>query len=269
VLFSRPELTDVCNDLRGFTMLQLRGVETLHAILQASRKRNLLPSDRAEHLALSLAECVERLHTHPWQFRFGDLTTNNIMVEDTTGNIHFVNSDSFQYSYPHPGTGQSHQFLIHGLSAGTPHIFHLTDGVPTDATIGKPEWTEFLEIIQTFTGPSAAEQGQKGNIVHFVSPSGCVIGPYNYQTDTDGTKLSGEDILKRLAGPVPVVKLTRGPDSLKAALKLVTTIVTTVSALGARKSTAQIVNEAIRENAGTLDSSPGLPPTGLPDGTSA
>jgi len=157
----------------------------------------------------------------------------------------------------------------HKISTGTPHIFHFTDGVPNDVTIGTPEWTEFLQTIEKFTGDPSAEQRQKGNIVHFVSPRGCVIEGYNYQTDTDGTKLSGEDILKKLAGPVPVVKLTRGPESLKAALRLVTMIVTSVSALGARKSTAEIVSDAVRANAGTLDSSPGVPLTGLPPGTRA
>lgn len=158
------------------------------------------------------------------------------------------------------------------ISTGAPHIFHFTDGVPTDVFVDQPGWTQFLETLQRFTSDPAIEQKQRGQIVHFVSPRGTVVTDYNFQTDTDGTKLSGEAVLSKLAGPVPVIKLTRGPESLKAALRLVTMIVTSVTTLGARKSTAEIINEAVRDNAGTLDATPtgvpptGLPPTGLPPG---
>lgn len=118
VIFTRPDLTDVLNDLRGFTMLRLTDVDTLQSILQASRKGTPLSPDTAEHLAKALTDCVERLHAHPWHFRFGDLTPNNIMVTRNAPNMHFVDSDSFQYTYTHPITGDVHQYLVHGLTEG-------------------------------------------------------------------------------------------------------------------------------------------------------
>jgi DNA-binding helix-hairpin-helix protein with protein kinase domain len=55
------------------------------------------------HIAVSLADQLHRLHTHPWGFVIGDLSPNNLLVDYTFSSIHFIDLDTIRFT-PVAGT---------------------------------------------------------------------------------------------------------------------------------------------------------------------
>jgi len=119
ILFTRPELDNSVADIRGFTMSKLSGYRKLFAVLDAAQEGETpLKLHEAAYLAEALCGNVQRLHAHPWQFRFGDLTPNNILVDAQLTDLYFVDADSFQFTYNDPFTGAAQQIAINGLTPG-------------------------------------------------------------------------------------------------------------------------------------------------------
>lgn len=119
ILLTRQSLDSFERDVRGFTMLRLQNARSLNDLmLMAQPGQNTLQVHQTSFIVEALADHVARLHEHPWNFRFGDLTPNNILVANDFQSIHLVDSDAFQYTYIDPQDGPLPTFQVHGLTPG-------------------------------------------------------------------------------------------------------------------------------------------------------
>jgi len=119
LLLTQPTQEDISKYFRGFTMSRLDHMRKLHQILALSQQgQSPLTFDQSKRMVLMLCETLQKLHDHPWQFRIGDFSANNIMFSEDLTKMAFVDADSFQFLYPNRETGTNNQFRATGFTLG-------------------------------------------------------------------------------------------------------------------------------------------------------
>lgn len=114
-------------------------------------------------------------------------------------------------------------------SSGLAHIFHITDGAPTDFAIGTPLWDKMRARLTKLSGGGNPER-QQAVIIHFITPNGCrIVDPDYSPRDEDGTVLTGQQALARLSGTETVYELSQGTQSMPDLIALVTHVVSRVT----------------------------------------
>jgi len=147
------------------------------------------------------------------------------------------------------------------VSTGTPHIFHITDGVPRDVKVGTPEWEDLQARIRRFDAGANKEDTQKGHILHFLSPKSSSYDPDNPAADEHGNPISGQQMMSKLSGDETIITLTRGAESMKAMVRLITALITVKSSPGAKKQVKDVIQEEVAASGGALATPIGMPKT--------
>jgi DNA-binding helix-hairpin-helix protein with protein kinase domain len=119
LLFTQPTRENVRNHFRGFTMSRLDHMRKLHQILALSQQGQApLTFEQSKRMVLMLCQSLQKLHDHPWQFRFGDFSPNNIMFSEDLTTLAFVDADGYQFLYPHRESGTNISFNAAGFTLG-------------------------------------------------------------------------------------------------------------------------------------------------------
>ncbi len=131
-----------------------------------------------------------------------------------------------------------------GTPSGMPHIFHLTDGYPTDIQIGDPMWNELHERLTKLDG--SQNEKSYARLINFISPRGLSVAP--------GAPMAGLDIISQLAGANSVFPLGSGTGRFETLIKMVTVIIRVVSS---GHSSKRAMDDAVRQTKLSDDSSEG------------
>lgn len=81
----------------GFTMKKLKGTTSLQHILNNEQSRARLTPDLTLDIAITIANQLKKMHTHPWNFVFADMSPNNIHLSFDFRHVYFIDTDSFQF----------------------------------------------------------------------------------------------------------------------------------------------------------------------------
>lgn len=112
-------------------------------------------------------------------------------------------------------------------SPGLAHIFHITDGAPTDLPINSPDWHAVRKHLANLAHGKSGER-RDAVILHFVAPNGCRITDFA-PVDETGKQITGQEYLARLSKPQSVYRLTEGAEAFKDLITLVTHVITKVT----------------------------------------
>lgn len=137
------------------------------------------------------------------------------------------------------------------IKSGTPHIFHITDGEPTDMKPGTPVWDRVAARIQRFT-TGANPELSRPILLHFISPNGCRVNSQTSMKDENGQAISGQQALAKLSGAKTVIELTQGAGSMPAMVKAITMIITTVSSINPSRSAVDVIQDEANKSNGAL-----------------
>jgi len=107
--------------LVGFSMDRLKGKISLADVLAKDSERLKLKMkgglSQTLHIAITIADQLQRMHRHEFKFRFGDLNPNNILLDRRMEQVTFIDPDSYQFDYPHVDDGP-YEFVVGGLTDG-------------------------------------------------------------------------------------------------------------------------------------------------------
>ena len=98
-----------------------------------------------------------------------------------------------------------------------PHIFHFTDGAPTDVAMDDDKWQA---VQQLMTQVSGDKDKPFSMISHFVAPNGMVPGNTHLK-DELGNAMSGYDALARWMGGDCVYELKLAPGMFDTLIKVI------------------------------------------------
>lgn len=130
-------------------------------------------------------------------------------------------------------------YKANDIPSGMPHIIHVTDGEPSDMTLGTALWNDVCARLARLDGTHKSERAM-AKILHFVAPNGCCTHPQSAHHDETGRLLSGQEVLAHLTGPKSVYELSKGAESMAELVKMVTAIITSVTqTFGTAEDTAQ------------------------------
>lgn len=117
MLFSkeRPKgTTEIANTIIGFTMPRLERTISLQELLFAPDRKLRLTSHDTIFIAITIADQLNKLHSHDWGFVFGDLSPNNVHVATDFKKVTFIDTDSFQFNFQ----AEQYTFNLQGLTDG-------------------------------------------------------------------------------------------------------------------------------------------------------
>jgi len=98
-----------------------------------------------------------------------------------------------------------------------PHIFHLTDGSPTDVQIGDQLWTDVQQLLAQMAGtPENPYQA----ITHFIAPNGLNPG-HTGMMDQFAQPVSGKEAMAMWTGGTSVFELNNAPDLFDSLAKVI------------------------------------------------
>lgn len=117
------------DDIAGFSMATLDNSKKLSSILFTDRARLHITPQASRHIAITIADQLDRMHNHPWQFVFGDLSPNNIHIGNNLQDVFFLDTDAFQYKAHLDG--HDYAFPLAGVTDGYTSPARLA-GLPTD-----------------------------------------------------------------------------------------------------------------------------------------
>jgi len=104
------------------------------------------------------------------------------------------------------------------IPTGMPNIIHLTDGAPTDMTVGDPTWTHIANHLNKLHGT----ERRTAAIIHYVAPNGCKTDPNNPIKDETGALISGQETMSRLSGKSTVYSLGTDVDGFTGMVEMLT-----------------------------------------------
>jgi uncharacterized protein YegL len=111
------------------------------------------------------------------------------------------------------------------IRSGLPHIFHITDGAPTDMAPGSQRWLEMQTKLTKIHG----SERQRAAVLHFVSPNGCTEQPEFLVRGQSGDQMTGQKAMALLSGAPTVYELSKEIDAFPALVKMVTKTIEFIS----------------------------------------
>lgn len=131
--------------------------------------------------------------------------------------------------------GRQKRYKAQGLpKCGLPHIFHMTDGEPTDIAVGDALWT----TIEQKLAKAASDPKKKSLVVrHFVAPNGYAVTP-STPRDASGQPINGASLIAKWFGANAVVPLSDGADNFQNLVEVVVRTITILSETGANTEAA-------------------------------
>jgi len=118
-----------------------------------------------------------------------------------------------------------------------PHIFHLTDGAPTDVSLNDERW----QLVQRLLGELSRDKAKPFSMItHFVSPNGMVAG-HGHVTDAEGRAISGYNMLSLWTGGENVFELTSAPDMFIQLARVI------AKSIGGASSQNRRINDVLQE----------------------
>lgn len=129
---------------------------------------------------------------------------------------------------------------------GLPHIFHMTDGEPTDISVGDALWT----TIEQKLAKAASDPKKKSLVVrHFVAPNGYAVTAKTPK-DSSGQPINGASLIAKWFGQDAVVPLSDGADNFQNLVEVVVRTITVLSQTGTDAEAAlKDLNDGVRHAA--------------------
>lgn len=140
-------------------------------------------------------------------------------------------------------------------SSGLAHIFHITDGAPTDFTINSPQWHELQKYIAGIDRSDAKNPEERPFAVflNFITPNGCrIVNPSISPKDENGKPMTGQEFLSRFTGSQTIYTIQEGSESLGNLLQLVTRVITQIT--GIFEPDSSVANRAAKDFVQSHDS---------------
>lgn len=133
------------------------------------------------------------------------------------------------------------------IPSGLPHIIHITDGAPTDMRPGDARWVAIAERLGRVMGTNNPEAKQQAEVLHFISPNGCRLHPINqHLVDETGAPMTGQQALAKLSGKKSVYEISQGVATTPDLVKLITVVMTTISAFANKTKAHDIAKDAAK-----------------------
>ena len=123
------------------------------------------------------------------------------------------------------------------ISCGMPHIFHITDGVPTDMAPGSPVWAEVQEMLARMASTTNPEKKYLA-LKNIVTANGCDVNAPGVLV-VNGQRLTGLDVMKLLAAGSQTYELTNTEDAFHDLIGLFTVLITNVTQLHGQRGTPE------------------------------
>lgn len=98
-----------------------------------------------------------------------------------------------------------------------PHIFHFTDGAPTDCQVGDALWLHVRELLADVCGDKDKPFSM---ISHFVAPNG-MTADHSHLTDANGNRISGYEAMAQWFGGDTVYEMVDAPHKVDEIVKVV------------------------------------------------
>lgn len=119
------------------------------------------------------------------------------------------------------------------ISCGMPHIFHITDGCPTDMQPGSPLWKEVQDMLARMASSKNPEKRYMA-LKNIVTANGCDINSPGC-LEMNGQRYTGLDVMKQLAAGSQTYELTNTEDAFHDLIGLFTVLITNVTQLADRE----------------------------------
>lgn len=116
-----PSDAQIAEMLAGISMQRLNDTTPLHDLINFDSCRMRMSAHDTLHIAVTLAEQLDKLHGHPWQFVFGDMSAKNIHVSNDFARVHFIDTDAFQFTLADGTTFRPHGLTPSYRSPGSMH----------------------------------------------------------------------------------------------------------------------------------------------------
>lgn len=127
------------------------------------------------------------------------------------------------------------------ITSGRPHILHVTDGAPTDMSVGSDRWNQ----LQTRLLNLNTVEKKRAAILHFVSPNGCSDAPDFKVRAHNGQEMTGQKVMAELSGAPSVFQLSSELGAFHALVEMVTQIISSISVnFGTRDAARRALNAA-------------------------
>jgi len=115
------------------------------------------------------------------------------------------------------------------ISCGMPHIFHITDGVPTDMHPGSPLWVEVQSMLGRMASTTNPEKRYLA-LKNIVTANGCDPNAPGVM-EVNGQRLTGLEVMKQLAAGSHTYELANTEDAFHDLIGLFTVLITNVTQL--------------------------------------
>lgn len=119
------------------------------------------------------------------------------------------------------------------ISCGMPHIFHITDGCPTDMEPGSPLWKEVQDMLGRMASSKSPEKRYMA-LKNIVTANGCDMNSPGCM-ELNGQRFTGLDIMKQLAAGSQSYELANTEDAFHDLIGLFTVLITNVTQLADRE----------------------------------
>lgn len=127
------------------------------------------------------------------------------------------------------------------ITCGMPHIFHITDGCPTDMHPGSPMWTEVQNMLSRMASTNTPEKRYLA-LKSIVTANGCDINGSGVM-ELNGQRYTGLDIMKQLAAGSQTYELANTEDAFHDLIGLFTVLITNVTQVANRGANGREVAE--------------------------
>lgn len=124
------------------------------------------------------------------------------------------------------------------IKCGMPHVFHITDGCPTDMEPGSPIWLEVQNALTRLASSSDPEKKYLA-LKSFVTANGCDINSLSgCKQLSDGRRVTGLDLMAELAAGSQTFELANTEDAFHDLVQLFTVLITDITKLIKRNNAA-------------------------------
>lgn len=128
------------------------------------------------------------------------------------------------------------------ITCGMPHVFHITDGCPTDMTPGSPVWLEVQDVLSKIAPPGNPELRYMA-LKNIITANGCDINSPSGACEINGIRYTGLDLMKQLATGSQTFELSNSQEAFHDLINLFTVLISNATQL------QQILNRTAKPDA--------------------